>query len=595
MKSFYTIKFLPENKEIQVLEGASLLFAAIKAGITINTPCGGKGICGKCRVVILPAPPPTPQEKRILSEKEIEKGWRLSCQHQVTCNLKVEIPSSSRYFRQVILTKMHGGKVSLSPPVKRVSFPMPSLSLGERSIGEKVLPPHLHLDLYSLRHLAQSFKKGRAFSSVVNAHQVLEVKQEGNLLGIAFDIGTTTVVGYLVNLESGEMIDVHAITNPQVIYGDDVISRIEYAAREDGLKDLSQAILGGINTIIKELCKKNQLSPEEIFELSVAGNSAMLHLLLSVDTSSLARIPFVPVWRSSLYFPARELGIKINKRGWVYLLPLIASFVGADTSGVILSTRIDKLKGIRLAVDIGTNGEMILSVNGKLTVTSTAAGPAFEGARISRGMRSEIGAIDGVKIKQGMLELNVIGGAKPRGICGTGVVDAVSELLRVGILDETGRIKTREELQGKIPSSLLARVRKGAFALVEGEGEILITQKDVRELQLAKGAIRAGMKVLLQSKGYQEKDLDQLILAGGFGNYVRKSSARRIGLIPPVKLEKVKVVGNAAGAGSYITLLSLKSRKELEKLVERVEYIELGNKPEFMEEFTSSMYFAGES
>ncbi|NOZ63682.1 MAG: 2Fe-2S iron-sulfur cluster binding domain-containing protein [Caldiserica bacterium] len=263
MKSFYTVKFLPENKEIRVVEGTSLLFAAIKAGITINTPCGGKGICGKCRALVTPAPLPTPQEKKILSEEEIGKGWRLSCQHQVNANLNVEIPSSSRYFRQAILTKIQGGKISLSPPVKRVSFPIPSLSLGERSIGEKVLPPQLAIDLYSLRHLAQSFKKGRAFASVINAHQVLEVNQESRLFGIAFDIGTTTVVGYLVNLETGEMLDVHAITNPQVIYGDDVISRIEYASREDGLKNLSQAILAGVNTIIKELCKKNHLSPEE--------------------------------------------------------------------------------------------------------------------------------------------------------------------------------------------------------------------------------------------------------------------------------------------------------------------------------------------
>jgi len=593
MKPLYSVKFFPGNKKIQIVEGTSLIFAALKAGITINTPCGGKGTCGKCRVIISPPPSPTPQEKKIFTREELKKGWRLSCQHSVHSNLNVEIPLSSRYFPQVILTEIQKGKISLSPSVKRLSLSFPSFSLGEKSIKEKILPSHLHLDLYSLRNLAQSFRKGTPFSSVVNSQEVLEVNQKGKLLGIAFDIGTTTVVGYLVNLETGEILDTHATTNPQIIYGDDVISRIEYALQKEGLKNLREVILEGVNGIIRELLKRNHLSSQEVFEVSVAGNSAMLHFFLGVDTYSLSRVPFVTVWRHSLYFPARELGLKINKRGWIYVLPLIASFVGADTSGVILSTGIHKLKGTRMAVDIGTNGEIILSVNGKLTVTSTAAGPAFEGARISRGMRSEMGAIDGVKIKEDRVEVSVIGGGKPRGICGTGVVDAVSELLRVGILSETGRINKRESLKGKIPLSLLSRVRENAFVLVEGTDEILITQKDIRELQLAKGAIRAGMNVLLKSKGYTEEDLDQLLLAGGFGNYVRKESAQRIGLIPSIELDRIKVVGNAAGAGSYITLLSLKKRKELERLVENVEYVELGNKPEFMEEFSSNMYFPG--
>ncbi len=589
MSNFHTVKFLPDGKSAEVEKGTPIFIAAFKAGIGVSVPCGGRGVCGKCRSIVTPSLPITSQERKYFSPEELEKGWRLICQHKVDFDMNVEVPISSRVLRQVILKEIKGREYKFSPCVRKDSFSFPEISVGEKSLEDKINLSS-NFDLYSLRKFSESFKN-KKFSFISNSREILEINEESNLLGVSFDVGTTTIVGYLIDLENNKILSTYAITNPQIAYGDDVISRIGFALENEGLRKLQEIVVEALNTVIKGLLKRSKFSKDDIFEVSIAGNSAMLHLLLGIEPYSLSRIPFVSAWKSSQYFPAKEIGLEINKRGWVYILPIIASFVGADTSGVILATEIYNSKGVNMAIDIGTNGEIILSVDGNLTVTSAAAGPALEGARISRGMRSEIGAIDKVEIKEGKVEISVIGGKEPRGICGTGVVDAISELLKIGIIDKSGRLKKRDELKGKIPESLLSRLRDNSFVLFEGEDEILLTQKDIREVQLAKGAIRSGINILLKSKGYSEKDLNELMVAGGFGNYMKKESAIRIGLIPPVDKEKIKLVGNAAGEGSCITLLSLDERKKLEEVVKDIEYIELAKNPRFMEEFTSNMYF----
>ncbi len=590
------IKILPEEKEIFISVGSSLIEASLEAGIPINTPCGGKGTCGKCKVRITPPPPPTPQEKKILSSSQIKKGWRLACQHQVTETVTVEIPPSSRFYQQVILTRLKEGRFHLSPPLKKITLDIPSPSLkDQRDLLTRLKessPLDLKIDLSTLRTLPSSLPRPGKVRVLVNEKEILTIGEVPSpLMGIAIDLGTTTIVGYLVNMETGEVKDVHSLTNPQITYGDDVISRIQYAiTQKNGLEELQKVVLNALNQLIEELCLRNNIPKEGIFEITIAGNSAMYHLLLGVDPSLLSYSPYISVWREALYLSAKEVGIEINPRGRVYLLPNIACFVGGDTSALILSTGIHTQKGVRVALDLGTNGEIVLSIDGKLTVTSTAMGPAFEGARLSQGMRAELGAIQRVKINQDV-EINVIGGVKPRGICGSGAVDTVAELLKWGIIEENGRLRSREELKGKVPPKILKRLEKGKFILFKDEEEVALTQRDIREIQLAKGAVRAGLRVLLKLKGLQEEDIDELLVAGGFGNYISKRSAQKIGLLPSIEKEKIKMIGNAAGAGARMALICTRCRKKISRLVEKVEFLELGGKKEFQEEFTSQLSF----
>lgn len=417
--------------------------------------------------------------------------------------------------------------------------------------------------------------------------------------GMAVDIGTTTVVGMLWNLNTNELVDMIAKTNPQSTYGADVISRITYSSEsEKKLTLMKEKIRDCLNGMIDELERLYGIDPNKIVRAAVVGNTTMSHLFLGINASSLARSPFAPAFTGPVQKTAEEMGLRMRKGAMIYLLPNIAGHVGSDIVGVLLASGLKKLPGLRLVIDVGTNGEMVLAHNGRMLACSTAAGPAFEGASIHQGMRAAKGSIERVTIENGQVEIQVIEHAEPIGICGSGLIDAVAQMLDAGILTFKGNIIDAAEAASKgLPEGLVKRLRRGPdgneFVLAEKEqGEdIVITQKDIREVQLAKAAIYAGSDILLKCMEMESSQLEEIMLAGAFGSYISKKSALRIGLIPNIGEEKVSHIGNAAGVGACMALLSRQEREQSALQHQEVEHVELALHENFEREYLKAMYF----
>ncbi|OGS19851.1 MAG: hypothetical protein A2252_04980 [Elusimicrobia bacterium RIFOXYA2_FULL_39_19] len=529
-----TVTFLPSGNKIEVSANELTIKDAAKlAGVLIELQCGGKGHCGKCRVTVAGENiPSTALEKKFISKTDLEKGIRLACQSKVSADITVTIPKK------------------LQPDKKKLFI--------------------------------------SAIPAVLNAQHV------SDSLGVAIDIGTTTIVGVLVDLKTNKTLSVYALTNPQAVHGADVISRINYVINtSNGLKLLQSKTIETINEIIEHICLELKKKPETITNISVCGNTTMQHFFIGEDPRSLSVAPYQPPIRGVYKkFNAIKLGLKANPEAEVYLIPNIAGWVGGDTVGVVLATEMHKSKKIKLAIDIGTNGEMVLGSKDKMSSASTAAGPCFEGARISCGMRAADGAIESVYIAEDGIFWRVIGRVKAVGICGSALIDTVAELLKFGIIDETGRIQTKAELEGKVPEvllkSLIENESGNSFQITEN---IIVTQRDVRELQLAKAAIHAGIQVLISEMKIKSADIDEILLAGTFGNYIDKANAQRIGLIPDFALEKVRYVGNAACEGARLVLISDKAKKEAESVAGFVNYVELSARNDFQDAFVESMMF----
>ena len=421
--------------------------------------------------------------------------------------------------------------------------------------------------------------------------------------GIAFDIGTTTVVGMLWNLNNNTLVDMIAKTNPQSQFGADVISRITYSMESTKhQKTMQDKIIGCFNEMIREFADQYQISGQEIRKATVVGNTTMGHLFLGIDASSLARAPFDPAYTGPVQKRAAELDIKIDPDAEVYLLPNIAGHVGSDIVGVLLASGIKKQPGLQLAIDVGTNGEIVLARDGRMLTCSTAAGPAFEGARIYQGMRAARGSIERVRIENGEVVIEVIEDCEPVGICGSGLIDAVAQMLDAGIINFKGNIISAEDASSKgLHPELVARLRKGdngnEFVLVwkSRSEDIVINQKDIREVQLAKGAIYGGITILMQCMGVDSSMLEKILLAGAFGSYISKKSALRIGLLPMIDEGKIEHIGNAAGVGACMALLSKQEREEAVKQSVEVEHVELALHPNFEREYLYAMYFPKEN
>jgi len=604
--------FEPEGRTVHVAPGTTILQAASQAEIMLETPCGGKGHCGKCRVrVSSGAAPPTPADEKIFSKRLLAHGMRLACQHRVTAPIVVEVPEEARFFGQKILVDGIRNDVALDPTFRKAFITVPAATLEDQSSDfdrlKRQLAPLSAQQLAALsiiRDLPGSLTDWHNELTVVMQEHHIVALEAGNTAtacyGVAVDIGTTTVVGMLVDLCTGTQCMVASRINPQVPRGDDVISRLTYI-RDDhtGLKDLHERIVGCINEIVAELCEKSGIVPDSIYELTAVGNTTMSHILLGVNPGKLAESPFAAVVRESVAVKAAEMGVRINPRGSVYVAPNIAGFVGGDTVGVILATGMMHGQGNRLAIDIGTNGELVLASHGRVVSCSTAAGPAFEGARIKQGMRAANGAIDKVFFNEAV-EFTTIGGQPPRGICGTGLIDSVAEMVRTGVVDYTGRIINPDEapLPGFLKSRIVADGDSNDFILVESEKAhsghaIRLTQRDVREVQLAKGAMRAGIEILMSELGVTAQDIDEIYLAGAFGNFIRESMARQIGLLPDVSPKKIKFVGNAAGTGARMLLMAKPCRAEADMISTSVRYVELAGRPDFQQAFMMSMLFPG--
>ncbi len=586
------LRFLPTNTEVSVKPGTTVMEAAAEAGVEIEGPCGGKGTCGKCRVKVV---------------KEGEGQWVQACRMPVTENLTIEIPQTEvSLYRKSELTKS-ALDIEIVPGVRKVFCQLEPPSIQDQAPDAARLLAALGNDdlkfkVNVLRTIPQTLRaEGFKVTAVLGYEQVLAIEPgdtESTLYGLAVDIGTTTVVTSLVNMVTGETVATASATNTQNIFGADVISRIEHVMQQPRvLEQLNRRVVGVINQLIVKLTQAAEITPGTIYQAAIVGNTTMSHLFLGLDPSYLATAPFIPVTAHLIEAEAKELGLAILPEAPVFVLPNIAGYVGADTVGVILATGIDQTMGIRLAVDIGTNGEIVLARDGDLLTCSTAAGPAFEGAQIQFGMRAAAGAIEGVKLTDGV-HLKVIEGAPVKGICGSGLMDAIAEFVRVGIIDSTGRMLT-QEAAGHLPpflSQRLGTTSKGNYFILAsaeetGSEEVILTQKDVSELQLAKAAVRAGIQILLSEAELTYEEIDEVLLAGAFGNYIDKSSALILGLLPPVPLEKIKSVGNAAGAGAKLALLSLAIRQRAKIVAKQVRHIELSTRQDFQDHFVDGLGF----
>ena len=425
------------------------------------------------------------------------------------------------------------------------------------------------------------------------------------MFGVAIDIGTTTVAARLIDMETSRCLATQATLNPQSRFGDDVISRISYAQIDEKLAQLHTVIINCINHLIARLCKQASVHGNQIYEACVVGNTTMNHLFLKLPVVQLGQAPYRAFSLDAHDMSANQLGLQMNHSGNIHTVENIAGFVGSDTTGGALAVDIDSAQDVTLFVDIGTNGELVLNANGHLYAVSCAAGPAFEGARISCGSRAVEGAIEGAVLSEGDIDLTVIGNDAPRSICGSGLVDAVAVLLDLGIVDATGRFVEPHTLKGKLPPAIAARIVEQdgqlGFCLTravtglplrkQGEQPVILTQRDIRELQLAKAAIRAGVKILLKKTGIEDADIRQILLAGAFGNYIRPQSALRIGLLPDVPRERIHFVGNAAIAGAQMILVSRLCRAKAKELAHKIEYVEIAHQKDFSDVFADSMKF----
>ena len=417
--------------------------------------------------------------------------------------------------------------------------------------------------------------------------------------GIAFDIGTTTVVGMLWDIYNGCQIGAQAETNPQNEFGLDVISRITFANEaEENLKLLQDKIIGCLNLITEKLCSEHNVDPQSIVRVTVCGNTTMSHIFAGYDPASLAHAPFDPAYTGTLFMRAGDLGLQIQPESTVMLIPNIAGHVGGDITAGILAARLEDRKEKTVFIDIGTNGEIVFCQDGKMFTCSTAAGPAFEGAAIYQGMRAANGAIEKVRFENEDVLFQVIGGIPPVGICGSGLIDAVAEMKKAGVIDKKGRIATAESYDRKHPGSLLCeRLRDGAdgreFVLVSktNDEDIVITQKDIREVQLAKGAIGAGIQLMMQKMESKPEELDRIIVAGAFGSYIDKNSAVTIGLLPDIDRDRIESAGNTAGAGTLMAVASSEEAVRVQNIPEKLTHIELANEPDFQHTYLKAMGF----
>jgi len=622
------VVFEPSGKRGYIEDGRTLLEAAQELGEDIESICGGKGVCGKCLVKFdkescarygiesggQPLSPPTEKEIELLSRHGFGDEYRLACSTIVLGDVVVFVPEMSRREKHVIRKSTVERVIPVKPAIRKYYLELSPPTLNALAADYQRLAAELGhsfglriegIDYAALSNLASVLREGdwKVTVTVWMSREIAKVEPgyiDGSY-GLAVDIGTTTVAGYLCDLQTGEVLATEAILNPQVAYGEDVISRINYAVTEpDGLATLNRAIVDGIGKIIASITRKAQLVPGDISEMTVAGNSAMHHIFLNLNPEYLSKSPFVPTIAKSLDIKSRDLGIGLDKSANVHILPVEAGFVGADNVGVLIAEEPYNQDEMVLIIDIGTNGELVMGNREKLLCASCAMGPAFEGANIKFGMRAAPGAIECVTIDRQSLEVKfkVIGSdewstasssVKAKGICGSGIVDAIAEMVKAGIIEESGRFNR------KLASPRFSITDEGPAFVIAWASEtslgrdITVSIDDVRAVQLAKGAMYAGVRILMEKLGVTE--LDKVILAGAFGSYISKENALAIGLFPDCALERVYSVGNAAGEGARLALISLDKRREAEEIARKVEYVELTVEPEFQKYFVDALHF----
>jgi uncharacterized 2Fe-2S/4Fe-4S cluster protein (DUF4445 family) len=615
MATSVAVTVLPASRTLHVEPGVTVLRAAHEHGVDITATCGGRGRCTSCRVKFMAGapPPPTIMDELQLGDALVREGYRLSCQAHVTEPITVHVaPPLDEHTFQMLGADAASAALSgiaidagVRKQVTKVALPREehhqTSDLEALLAATGAAPDDVSLEV--LRTLPASLREHQGEVTVATfGPRILSVEPGDTALlkfGLAIDIGTTSVVSALMELESGEQLASVSSLNPQAVFGADLMSRIAFAQGNPGnLRKLQMRIVGLLNQHVEELCRESGVLARWIYKVVVVGNTGMHHLLLGIDPTHVGLSPYAAVMRHPVALPARELYLRVNPEARVCLLPIVAGFVGADAVGVALATRIDQGPQVRAAVDIGTNGETILGSRERLWACSAPTGPALEGAQIRHGMRAAAGAIDRVWIEGGDLRVHTIGEAAAQGICGSGIVDAVAALLDVGAVDWTGLIDA--DGRDRLPPPLRERVeRRGEDRVVvlvqPGEAgaahEIALGQDDVRQVQLCKAAIAAGVIMLRRVAGLAEGDLAELMLAGGFGNYLSVRSAVRIGLIPPLPADRIRYVGNAAVLGAQLALMSERERARAAEIAQRIEHVSLAAHPAFEDVFVAAMNF----
>jgi len=596
------IRVLPLGTDLELKAGTNLRAALIAAGIPLDSPCGGQGTCLKCKVQVSGVSQKfTELEKEKLSVEELHSGWRLACQTTVEESGEVCLPEME-VSRAKASFSLLGEEIHLQPNARRKHFELSEPAISDQRADWDRLAEYLAIsepipvkaELSLLREISEQLRECNFQGEAVLVGDTVTALDPPNsaegVLGLALDIGTTTLAAGLVDLETGKVIAIDAELNPQIVFGADVISRIVYTRdSREKREELQKELIKGLNRLLLRVCRLAGRERERIFEATVVGNTTMLHSLLGLDALHIALAPYVGVLNQSLCVPAGELGLQIHPRGRVHILPAIASFVGADTVAVILAARLYQASVPKLAVDIGTNGEVMLATRNRILTASTAAGPAFEGGRIKFGMRAIKGAISSFQATPSV-SYTVIGGATPRGICGSGLMELVAELFRAGVIDRRGRMLLSSETGSSPAAGLAQRVR------VQGEGrefvifkdketEVTLTQQDVRELQLAKGAIRAGIELLVKEANIKTTDIQEVLLSGVFGNYINREKAVILGLLPQFPLEKIHFIGNGAMDGALRALINLEERRRADEISAQVHHVELSGRSDFEETF----------
>jgi uncharacterized 2Fe-2S/4Fe-4S cluster protein (DUF4445 family) len=583
----YDVRFLPDGRTERIHAGATLFEAAGQADIILVSPCGGRGTCKKCRVRLEP------------SGQEV-----LACQYRIHESVTVTIPAASRLYHHQILEEGADKEIQISPMWRKVFISTRCDSLDQVcDILSKQYIPIVSRPAFD--YCATDYGKG--LTAVLHYNLPLKgwdiVAAEpgdttGRLYGAAADIGTTTVVLRLAELKTGKILATASAANPQHQWGDDVISRIEFASTPAGQVVLQKAIIDCLGQLLRQAAAIANVDLRYVYECTAVGNTTMNHLLLKWPVSQLGQSPYLPHRVEACTVSAAEAGLTIHPAGVVFTPQTIAGFVGSDTLAAAVASDLDTEHQTTLLVDIGTNGELVLCHQDRLYTASCAAGPALEGARILHGSRAMAGAIQRVVVNSDDIDIDVIGGGRPHSICGSGLIDALAVLVELGIIDSTGRFVGREDVEGgrlsaKLRDRLIEHAGQPAFVFAAESGKpvVILTQGDIRQLQLAKAAIRAGIRMLEKTAGIAEDQIEKVLLAGAFGNYIQKSSAVTIGLLPAVPLERIHFVGNAASLGAMEILLDRGVRAGCETLARRMEYVELATRAEFQDIYADCLMF----
>ena len=609
--SHHTIHFLPADQSVEVADGATIAEAAQKADVFITNLCGGEGVCGKCRVQVAKGRADAEEHaKGFFSQDELMKGYVLACQTEIHDDLEIVIPPESRVDASKIMT---GGEsqttagIELNPLVKKIFLALspptvednvPDVERISRALRKQLGWQTFDIPLDCLQTLSTKLRENDWKVTVTVAkhgknYQILQIDPFDTAkshYGLAVDVGTTTVVAQLLDLNSGKVLDVEGCHNKQASFGEDVISRVIFACGKGGLDPVQRAVVKNINTLIARLVEKNKISREEIDIIVAAGNTTMSHLLLGLNPCSIRLAPYVPTADEFPQIRASEIGIRINPRGILETMPCVASYVGGDIVAGVLASGISEHEEVKCLIDIGTNGEIAIGNKDWLVCCSASAGPAFEGGGTRCGMRATDGAIEKVEIKEGELFYSVIGGKKPRGVCGSGLIDCIYELVRNKIIGQDGKFHRQREdarldFTDGIPEYIIAHSHETETGM-----NVVITESDIDNLIKSKGAVFAAIKSLIDYIGLGFDMLDTLYVAGGFGSFLNIPKAVAIGLLPDIPLEKIKFIGNSSLTGARACLLSENAFETCLNISRSMTNIELSIHQPFTDEYIAALF-----